>query len=716
MTMLRLPAPAHLLMLILVIIVAAPRAYANPLLVSPNDATSGALLLKSETAGRYAEAPVVATHFDVTVSGPIIRTVLTQHFVNPSDGWVEGMYVFPLPEDAAVDTLKMVVGKRIIIGSIKERQQARAIYEQAKAEGKKAALIEQLRPNLFTNAVANIGPHEVVLIQIEYQAAVRRSAGTFSFRLPTVVAPRYDSRLQPVSAHTVSSETPRTTTNTDDAPLPQPPVLDPATSDPTNPLSISVRLDPGHAITGLTSLHHAITASAEEDVQIVTLAETAYADRDFELQWTAAPDETPQVSLFQERIADSTYILARITPPSVGAAASRPAREMIFVIDNSGSMAGASMVQARASLIEALDRLAPGDTFNVIRFDDTMDKLFPTVVAASPANVSAAKRFAAVLQAEGGTEMLPALAAALLLDSNSNPAAIRQIIFLTDGAVSNEQAMFDLIAQRRGRSRIFMVGIGSAPNSFLMQRAAEFGRGTFTHIGTAGQVTARMAELTQKLTTPAVTGLAATITARTATITPDPLPDIYAGEPLSLFLRVQSPDETLTLSGLAGDRNWLATLDLSGAKVGKGIAKLWARRAIASTEVNRTLGILNAEQAERTILALALEHQLVSRLTSLVAVDTTPERPAGYKLTRADIPLNLPAGWKFEKVFGANPLLKDAALPAGVTLASHPRQDDAQLLPALPQGSTQANLLLLIGLLLCLSSLACLRYLPRRRA
>ena len=692
---------------ILIVLVVLTRTLAAQPLISPNDVKTGSLLFKTETPGRYVDAPAVATNFDVTVTGPIIRTRLTQYFINPANGWVEGLYVFPLPEDAAVDTLNMVIGSRVIVGQVKERAEAKAIYTKAKSEGRKAALIEQLRPNMFTNTVANIGPGETIVVQIEYQAKVNQSNGRFSFRLPTVIAPRYRSPNPIMAVNAVAGEPVRRLPISDgDRPLPEPPVLDPDEADPTNPVSINVKLDPGFELTALTSPHHKILSSTNGGKSVITLAETAVADRDFELRWSSRAAETPQTELFRERVGNDEYVLIQVTPPVVKQSIPAPAREAIFVIDNSGSMAGPSMVQAKASLIEALDRLNPGDTFNIVRFDDTMEVLFPHVVAADETNIRKAKRFVASLEAEGGTEMLPALAAALALDDHSNPAAVRQVVFLTDGAISNEQGMFDIIASRRGRSRIFMVGIGSAPNSFLMTRAAEIGRGTFTHIGAAEQVAERMAELTAKLAAPAVTGLGATFSQRGVRATPDPLPDVYAGEPLYIFARMAALKGKLTLNGLAGDSNWLQSIDLTEAKSGTGIAKLWARRAIANAEVNRTLGTLNANQADAMILKLALDHKIVSRLTSLVAVDRTPSRPEGTPLTRADVPLNLPAGWEFEKVFGAKPKVQKASAAHKIALTRQPKLKKAQQLAALPQGSTQSDLLVIIGLLLSLTGLA----------
>jgi len=214
--------------------------------------------------------------------------------------------------------------------------------------------------------------------------------------------------------------------------------------------------------------------------------------------------------------------------------------------------------------------------------------------------------------------------------------------------------LFDTITSMRGRSRVFMVGIGSAPNSYLMTRAAELGRGTFTHIGSVEQVESRMRELFGKLESPAVTQLSVTFSDTKADMTPDMLPDLYRGEP-PLAARLGKLAGTMEINGRIGDRPWSITLPLANAAEGRGLSKLWARREIADAEVAQTMRTLTAEEANKMILALALEHQLVTRLTSLVAVDRTPSRPAGEPLRVSELPLNLPAGWDFEKVFGERP-------------------------------------------------------------
>ena len=348
------------------------------------------------------------------------------------------------------------------------------------------------------------------------------------------------------------------------------------------------------------------------------------ADRDFELTWTAAAEKTPSVGVFREQVAGSDYLLAYVTPPAVNDAEQKPLpREVIFVIDNSGSMGGTSIVQAKASLLYALGRLQPNDRFNVIRFDHTMDMLFPDVVAADSDHLAQAKAFVTALQAAGGTEMIPPMRAALT-DRQADGNTVRQVVFLTDGCIGNEQQLFDTITSMRGRSRVFMVGIGSAPNSYLMTRAAELGRGTFTHIGSVEQVESRMRELFGKLESPAVTQLSVTFSDTKADMTPVVLPDLYRGEPLVLAAKLGKLAGTMEIKGRIGDRPWSVTLPLANAAEGRGLSKLWARRKITDAEVAQTLRTLTADEANKTILALALEHQLVTRLTSLIAVDQTP--------------------------------------------------------------------------------------------
>ncbi|WP_315834649.1 marine proteobacterial sortase target protein [Bradyrhizobium prioriisuperbiae] len=695
-----------------------------PVAMKPGDVRAGSLLLKSG-GDDYTEAVRLGIDVDLVVSGPTIRARVTQVFKNPKSNFVEAVYAYPLPDGGAVDTLKMIIGDRVVIGDIKERAKARVIYERAKADGQKAALVEQERPNLFTNSVANIGPGETVLIQIEYQEPVAQSGDEFSLRVPMVIAPRYNPAplVQSVDLRSDGGGWGRTVND----PVPDrnsisPPVLDPAVNAPINPTSITVRLQAGFPLGEVKSHHHAVTTETPDDgTRVIKLADGVVpADRDFELTWKPAAAKAPSVGLFREHVGSADYLLAFVTPPAVDQSEQKPLpREVIFVIDNSGSMGGTSMVQAKASLIYALGRLQRGDRFNVIRFDHTMDVLFQGAVPADAEHVGQAKAFVDRLQAAGGTEMVPAMQAALNDRNGNDSGYLRQVVFLTDGAIGNEQQLFDAISQARGRSRIFMVGIGSAPNTYLMTRAAELGRGTFTHIGSVEQVEERMRGLFAKLENPAVTGLTATFSDANADITPLAIPDIYRGEPLVLAVRLDRLIGTVAIKGRVGDRPWSVALPLANAAEGKGLSKLWARRKIADAEIARTMKQMKPEDADMAILSLALEHQLVSRLTSLAAVDQTPSRPDGEPLKLSALPVNLPAGWDYAKLFGDRPQQR-LAPPSEQSGERRADAGNVQLADArspvaptsnvvkLPQTATDAELQLIAGSVLLMLSLTLL--------
>ncbi len=626
--------------------------------VRPNDMNSGGLLLPSKRPGYYVQAPRLATDVKIDISGPIVRTIVSQRFENPSDSYVEGIYVFPLPENSAVDTLKMQIGKRYIEGKIKPRIEARKIYEKAKRDGKKASLLEQQRPNIFTNAVANIGPGEAIIVQIEYQQTIKQSSGLFSLRFPMVVAPRYNP--QPIT-HTVDFKSDHNSASGWGVvdPVPDhdkitPPVLDPASNAKINPVTMRISLAAGFPLGEVKSVYHTmkITRQDEATRTLVLSNETIPADRDFELTWKAK-GSAPNAALFKESIDGKDYILAFITPPALKSQdQSVKPREAIFVIDNSGSMAGESLVQAKLALANALSRLSPGDKFNIVRFDDTYELVFPSAVTADRENISRALRFVSALEADGGTEMLPALRAALIDTKSGDTTRIRQVIFITDGAIGNEQQLFDAIASGRGRSRVFTIGIGSAPNSFFMHRAAEIGRGTFAHIGAINEVTERMTAFLKKLENPVLTGLKAEVKGgKLSSVTPDPLPDLYSGEPVILAATMKNAGGTLTITGDYGNQPWQISMNLANATRGKGIGKLWARRKIASLEASRSRGE-NSKRLDQQIETTALNHHLVSRLTSLVAVDISKSRPEGNKQVTKEIPTNLPRDWEFDKVFG----------------------------------------------------------------
>jgi Ca-activated chloride channel family protein len=690
--------------------------------VSKAEVSSGSLLLQSSTPGRYVEAPLVAADVKMDIAGPVIRTRLTQRFTNPTDKWVEGVYAFPLPEDAAVDTLRVIIGDKFIEGDIKERQEARVIYERAAASGQRAGLVEEERPNLFTTSLANIGPGETVAIQIEYQDKARLDNGVWSTRFPMVIAPRYNPKAtfgltadRTNGAVSVKNPVP-------DRDRITPPVLHPAL-EPSGveglrlPVNFDISLEAGVPIASISSqTHELVVSKPDADSAVIHLKDGEVpADRDFVLSWKPEPASAPTASLFREERNGEEYLLAVVNPPVIKTANQRRDRETIFVIDNSGSMSGESMDQAKQGLLLALDRLAPTDEFNVIRFDDTMDMLFTAAVSANEQNLQRAKRFVSNLQANGGTEMLPALQAALVDNDRNNKEEVRQVVFITDGSIGNEDQLFAAIHDGLGRSRLFTVGIGSAPNAYFMTRAARQGRGTFTYMDDVTKVTEQSAKLFAALENPVMTDLAVKLPAGAADAYPSPLPDLYAGEPVTMVVRAKDLKGDLTLSGKLNGKSWSQTFSLADAASSKGIGQLWARARIASFEESRYTG-MSMEEVDKGVLKTALDFHLVSRLTSLVAVDKTPARPEGEKLDTRQIATMLPKGWDFGHIFGPAAearALRFDQLPDGVMQKINARttQEKAKQEQdlALPGTASNWEIMLAFGLSLVVFGAALLR-------
>ena len=342
-------------MLAVVALFGAPPAQAQQRddgLIRLGQVDGGALLFFTDEPGLYVPAPALSTKIDVAVAGPVARAVVTQRFRNPADVYVEGKYVFPLPEGAAVDTLKMRIGDRLIEGEVKERQEAKQIYERAKAEGFKASLVEQERPNMFTTSVANIGPDEVIVVQIEYQESLTPRDGAFGLRAPLVVAPRYapDARIQSVKFGPNGWEL-DASEPVPDRDRTSPPVVDPRFDDQSlrNPVELTIDLEAGFPLGDVTSISHDIAVRRRgEGGASITLDGPVPADRDFLLSWAPTKLDAPYVALFSEQKDDDAHLLFMITPPSAEAIeAERKPREIVFVQDISGSMHGESIVQAR---------------------------------------------------------------------------------------------------------------------------------------------------------------------------------------------------------------------------------------------------------------------------------------------------------------------------------------------------------------------------------
>ena len=631
----------------------------------------GTLLLKLEEGSEeHIPTPLLSSRYDIDITGVIARTTLTQHFRNSSGLWLEGIYAFPMPDGSAIDGLRMRIGDRFIEGQIKEKKKAKKIYEKAKSKGKKAALLVQHRPNLFTNSVANIGPGEIISVQITYQQIIEPDADTYALRAPLVAAPRYQP--EPSVQLALNEGNGWHPVKPDDAGiLTNGAIIDPrtfASASPHNPVEITVRLNAGFPLGQISSNTHKVAIERKDDrAAIIKLDTKEPADRDFVLSWLPQDFQQPQFSLFKETMESGTYYLATVTPPRLGKIKVLPPRNIIFVQDVSGSMSGESIEQARSGLEIALERLQPQDHFNIIFFSDEFDSLSRRLLPATPKNIRRGLKAVSNMEATGGTEMLPALELALRLARQAKGERLTQIIFLTDGAVSNEAEMMRAIHAGLGKSRLFTVGIGSAPNGYFMNAAAYMGRGSNVYINNLEMVTERMERLFAKLEAPVLTDLKIILPSNAGGLTPNPLPDLYAGEPVvAAFMAKGELPGQVRITGNLGSHKVQLIIDADKAIERIGVAKLWARQHIRGYEMLRNSSQADKDLKEKlisNILTLALDFQLISSQTSLVAVDVTPSRNLGEHLNSRQIANNLPKGWDPKYWFPKNnPILRKASL------------------------------------------------------
>ena len=564
------------------------------------------------------------TSVDMQVRGLFAEVSVRQTYRNDTSEWREGRYLLPLPENAAVGALTLRIGDRLIEGEIREKQQAQAEYNAAVASGQRASLVAQNRPNLFQTAVANIGPGEEVEIEVRYWQPVAYRDGVFSLVLPLTLTPRY------LPGNDGSSYALQQKAGFKMLPIANAPEALPAAKDaiesgsalpPT--VALTAEIEPGLPLQSLTSPSHAVTVAAEGPTYRVTLAHLVEpGDRDFELRWEPVPSKAPRSAVFTDHYAGEDFALVMLVPPTLPTAPLP--RELILVIDNSGSMSGASMEQAIEAADRALARLQPGDRFNVVRFDDTYDVLFTTPVPAEPGNVARARAYVRSLTADGGTEMLPALLAAF--EGQAPAGFLRQVVLATDAAVGNEDELLQMIESNRGEARLFPVGIGSAPNGHFLRKAAEAGRGTQTVIRDVNEVTERMDALLAKLDKPAMRDVQLDWPG-VAEMYPARVPDLYAGEAVQVIARLDKLEDAVTVRGLR-PQPWVRRVALTGdhATPSPGIGRLWARARIDSLEDELRRGG-DADSLRAQVVDVALRHGLVSSYTSLVAVDRTPARP-----------------------------------------------------------------------------------------
>lgn len=543
------------------------------------------------------------------IHGFVARTVVTQTFHNPTDAWLEARYLYPLPEAGAVESFEMRVGDRWIRGEIQRKAEARRTFESTRNRGLSTALLEQLRANLFDTRVANIPPGAELRARITVREVLDFRDDAFTYRFPIPVTPRFrpDAEVAEALSATDWGEVR--------------PVVD-----------VQVCAQPGVEA-------KIVSEGAEQwNGDERTCFRSREGGRDFVLRWSPATREAAQTVAFVESFAGEAYAALMLFPPQPARATTIP-REVVFVLDTSGSMGGPSMPQAQAAVIDAIDRLGDHDCFDVIDFDDDAHPLWGECQPATVENRRAARRHVRSLRADGGTHMSPALHEALGRPAPDDRDYLRQVVFVTDGAVGREPELLEQIQRELGDARLFTVGIGAAPNAAFMRDAARFGGGTFTFIGSPLEVEAQMGQLFSELSHPTVRDLKVSWGVEADVV--NARPELYAGQPLMVLAKLpRPPPGPVQVRGQTAGAPWTAVVPTHRGV--RALHALWARGRVTELEDAHRLG--GPAALESTIAKLGLKHGLMTRFTSFVAVDDGPRRPDGSRLDAVRVATPTPVG------------------------------------------------------------------------
>lgn len=547
--------------------------------------------------------PLQRVNAKARVDGVVATVTVEQVFENPFDDAIEAVYLFPMSTGAAVHGYEIQIGERVVRGEIAERDAARRRYEAAKRSGRTAALVESEKPNVFTQSVANIPPRSPIRVRFSYVEQLSYEDGGYELVFPLVVGPRYlpssTSDPRPIGGQKYGDSGARGT--------------------------LSVQVAAGVPIVGLESPSHPIQQrTVDETTRQISLSSPTKLDRDFVLRWKTAGNRT-YAGLMTHRTDEGGFFNLIIQPKLSYETEEITAREVVFLIDRSGSMAGIPMSHARRVARGLIDGLSPRDTFNVIAFSDSAMTFARHPVSATAEKTRAAKAWIANLYASGGTQLLDGVGRALL--KKPRERRVRHVIVVTDGEVGNDDEILNAVARYASHNRIFPVGVGASPNRYLLDRLGADSRGFASYVAVGEAPEAVVERVARRTSRPYLTGLEIDWRGLSVSdVEPKTLPDVYAGKPLVVSGRYEKPTRgTVHLLGRIGGRSVDLPLkvDLNDAKHHEGVALVWAKRRIDTLLASDPLR--STQKVKRAVTKIGLRFGLVTDYTSYVAVD--PEGP-----------------------------------------------------------------------------------------
>jgi len=600
--------------------------------------------LRARLADKLVPIPLKHTDVKAQVSIYIASVTVKQQYHNPYDGKIEAVYLFPLPDDAAVRDFIMVIGDRRIRGIIREREEAKQIYQEARHQGHVASLLTQERPNIFTQFVANIEPGKSIDIDITYFHSLRYSKGEYEFHFPMVVGPRYNSQGSMDGVGAVPTGGTGTSGQKTEISYLAP---DEITS---NDISLEVDVDAGLPIEKVESPSHIVQIErpAATRATVRLAPNDRIPNKDFVLRYRVGGKGIAS-ALAAYRDKEQGYFALVLQPPDSLEEIPNSAREMVFVLDVSGSMGGAPIEISKRTMERCLRRLAPGDTFQIICFAGCANAMAERPLPATPENIKRAMAYVQAQNGSGGTEMLTGIRAAL--EFPRDPERYRIVSFMTDGYIGNEQEIFGAVRRSIGGARIFAFGIGSSVNRYLIEGLGRIGRGTTAFVGLDESSEKAVDGLYQRIEHPALTDIRLTWSgAEIAEVQPETIPDLFVGRPVVISGRFRgSGVATLKLAGKIAGKDHFTTLSLNLDEPGARHAALpavWARAKIASLS-DRLLFTPDGADCAGAIRGVALEYGLMSQYTAFVAVDSS-RVTEGATGTTVPVPVPVPAGVQYE--------------------------------------------------------------------
>lgn len=608
--------------------------------------TSGALTVTDSSGRPKALCPLKHTDVKAEISGFISRVVVMQQFENPFKEKIEAVYTFPLPQNAAVDDMTMVVGERTIRGKILPREEAQAVYDAAKSSGKVASLLDQERPNIFTQSVANILPGEQIKITISYVETLNYVNGAYEFVFPMVVGPRYvpGSPSGRNQGNGFAPDTDRVPDASRITPSSPPPAMRSG-----HDISLDVTLDAGLILDDVNSKTHDVEIQRTDahSARLHLREGSTIPNEDFVFRYDVA-GRTIQDALLTHRSDKGGYFTLILQPPDRVTAEDVTPKELVFVLDTSGSMDGYPILKAKQTMKLALDNLYPSDTFNLITFAGDTEILFPKPVPATRANLNKAQAFLNSRSGSGGTEMMTAIKAAL--KPSDDQSHIRIVCFMTDGYVGNDMEIISEV-QKHPNARVFSFGIGSSVNRFLLDKMAEAGRGEVEYVNLDGDGSAAARRFHERVRNPLLTDISIDWNnLPVADVYPQRIPDLFGAKPLVLTGRFTSAGRgTIRLKGKMGGSDFVREIPVELPEtmaLHDVLAPLWARARVDNL-MNQDFegaqsGNMRADLKD-TITQLGIEYRLMTQFTSFVAVEEMIVT-AGGQPRRIDVPVEVPHG------------------------------------------------------------------------